>query len=250
MNFIRSNDKFTVIIDGNTYQFDKEHKNYDILVSSIKNSDEATFIANFSVGKAVQKWSEDDFVFKDGSIYYGEEPINDVICRIIFQMIEEGFNHKPILAFLRNLYCNPSKTSIDELYDWISNMSLAITDDGHFLAYKYVKIYSGDGKKDAHGRILKCGDFVDTHSQTYRNNIGDVNIMSRNKVDDNRNIHCGSGFHVGTLEYVASSPVIIICKVNPADVVSIPSDCGCQKLRCCKYEVVSNFVGKLKIVEK
>jgi hypothetical protein len=74
--------------------------------------------------------------------------------------------------------------------------------------------------------------------------------MPRNKVDDNRNNGCGSGFHVGTLEYVKSHHHIMICKIHPADVVSIPTDCSCQKLRCSAYQVVSNFVGELKIVEE
>mgnify|MGYP001275889994 CR=1 FL=1 len=34
---------------------------------------------------------------------------------------------------------------------------------------------------------------------------------------------------------------IVICKVNPRDVVSVPSDSKFQKLRCCEYEVVSLF---------
>ena len=41
---------------------------------------------------------------------------------------------------------------------------------------------------------------------------------------------------------------LMICKVNPRDVVSVPNDCRCQKLRCCKYEVVSEFEDLLKSV--
>ena len=31
----------------------------------------------------------------------------------------------------------------------------------------------------------------------------------------------------------------MVCKVNPKDVVSVPTDCKFQKLRTCRYEVVS-----------
>ena len=31
----------------------------------------------------------------------------------------------------------------------------------------------------------------------------------------------------------------MIVKIDPADVVSVPNDCECQKLRTCKYVVVS-----------
>ena len=33
----------------------------------------------------------------------------------------------------------------------------------------------------------------------------------------------------------------MIVKINPADVVSVPKDCDCQKLRTSRYEVVKDF---------
>jgi hypothetical protein len=37
----------------------------------------------------------------------------------------------------------------------------------------------------------------------------------------------------------------MIVEINPADVVSVPNDSDCQKLRTCKYKVVSLFKRKL-----
>ena len=34
---------------------------------------------------------------------------------------------------------------------------------------------------------------------------------------------------------------LVIVKINPADVVSVPKDCDCQKLRTSRYEVVKDF---------
>jgi hypothetical protein len=34
---------------------------------------------------------------------------------------------------------------------------------------------------------------------------------------------------------------LVVVEINPADVVSIPTDCECQKLRTCKYKVVSEY---------
>jgi hypothetical protein len=39
---------------------------------------------------------------------------------------------------------------------------------------------------------------------------------------------------------------MVVVKINPADVVSVPSDCACQKVRVCKYEVVSDFVEEIQ----
>jgi hypothetical protein len=39
---------------------------------------------------------------------------------------------------------------------------------------------------------------------------------------------------------------LMIVEINPADVVSVPNDSDCQKLRTCKYKVVSLFKRKLE----
>jgi hypothetical protein len=60
--------------------------------------------------------------------------------------------------------------------------------------------------------------------------------------------------HVGSLEYVRGFACgygteggdrIVIVKVNPADVVSVPYDCQNQKVRTCKYEVLREYTGPL-----
>jgi hypothetical protein len=38
----------------------------------------------------------------------------------------------------------------------------------------------------------------------------------------------------------------MIVEINPADVVSVPKDCDCQKLRTAKYKVVGLFEKKLE----
>ena len=111
---------------------------------------------------------------------------------------------------------------------------LPITEDGHFLAYKAVK-----------------NDYMDKYAGKFRNKVGDVCQMTRAKVDDNRSVGCSQGLHAGALNYVASygsldaGDKIVIVKINPKDVVSVPTDCNCEKLRTCKYEVVGEYQGEL-----
>ena len=38
----------------------------------------------------------------------------------------------------------------------------------------------------------------------------------------------------------------MVVEINPADVVSVPNDCDCQKLRTSKYKVVAHFEKKLE----
>lgn len=37
----------------------------------------------------------------------------------------------------------------------------------------------------------------------------------------------------------------MVVEINPKDVVSVPNDCDCQKLRTCKYKVVDHFKTKM-----
>jgi hypothetical protein len=127
---------------------------------------------------------------------------------------------------------NPSKRATEELYDFLMHKNLPITDDGCFLAYKRVN-----------------ADWTDLYSNAIDNSIGQIVKMSRRKVDDNREMGCSDGLHVGALEYVegyGSGGHVLVVKVNPEHVVSVPSDHDCTKVRCCEYEVLSEFKGELK----
>ena len=233
MNYIKDSNGVWTIISDTVHTFDKDHPNYAALTAAIKSNDIVAFEKHISVGRTIQEWSYDNFLFEDGILKYQGEEIDKSLTSIITDMIAEGFDHLPM----------------HELYTWLANKSLAITPDGCFLAFKYVSIYDGDEKTDAMGRTLKNGDFVDSHSKSYRNNVEDINIMPRYKVNDDRTEGCSTGFHVGTKDFVSGHGTVIICKIDPADVVSIPTDCSCQKLRCCEYEVIS-LQRDMKIIEE
>ena len=67
--------------------------------------------------------------------------------------------------------------------------------------------------------------------------------MNRNMVDDNRDITCSSGLHFCSIDYLKhfGGSKIVILKIDPADVVSIPSDYNNAKGRTCKYEIISEL---------
>ena len=252
MNFIKDHKNcWTVVLDDQVCVFDQTHTNYELLLDDIRSDDTQSFLTHINVGKTIATWSKGGFIFKDGNLTYMGEEVAESITNIVIDMIEQGFDETPILNFARRLYSNPSMRAVTELYPWLSHKSLAVTPDGHFLAYKSVTIYNGEGFIDPYGRQVKSGDYVDKHSGTIRNNVGDVNTIARRLVDDDFNIGCSYGFHVGTLKYVTevySSAKQIICKVDPANVVSVPLECDCQKIRCCEYTVVSEFKS-LRLVE-
>jgi hypothetical protein len=235
---------FTVMVDGQTYGVKKDHIKYEEIVTAINSNDGETFLELFTARtNQLTEWCGPDFdggfSFDGGLITYRGDDINPTISQRIFAMIDQGVNHYPLLRFLERVFNNPSMRAVEELYTFLMNKNLPITDDGYLIAYKYVSFYEGEAIVDKSGYTLTNGDFVDSHTgKSHRNNVGDVVSMSRYKVDDNLNNACGAGLHVGAYEYVKGSRNIVVVKVDPADVVSIPKDSSCQKMRCCKYEVV------------
>jgi len=133
-----------------------------------------------------------------------------------------------MLKFLDNLMQNTRCRAVKELYNFLVHRNLPITEDGCFLAYKSVQL-----------------DYLDWHSKSVNNTVGAVVLrMERNEVDDNWRTDCSSGYHVGAMEYVDNfhrhDGHIMIVKVNPKDVVSVPEG-ECTKCRTCFYEVVGEM---------
>lgn len=152
--------------------------------------------------------------------------MHNSLTRRFIQMYKEKQALKPLVRFIDNLMENPSNRSVTQLYGFLECNSLPITDDGHFIAYKRVN-----------------DDYTDCYTGKIDNSIGQVPEMDRNMVDDDPNRTCSHGLHVCSREYLNSytGSRIMIVKVNPRDVVSIPRDYNFSKMRCCKYEVIGEM---------
>ena len=227
-------------VGGEAYTFDKNHHNYNALIRHLKSGNVEHFEAAYDVASSVEHFCDGYVHVKNGTLNWNGIPMPELFTDRILDMKKEGFDFDSMLNFMCNLNDNPSDKSILELFDFMQNKNLPITQDGHFLAYKAVR-----------------PDFKDIYSGSIDNSVGEVVEVDRSKVDSNRNKHCSAGLHVGAIDYVTSygginldshddndsdgGNQIVICKVNPADVVSVPSDAKFQKLRACRYEVVAIF---------
>ena len=243
MSYIISNSgNVCAIVDGTTYAFSKSHPSYDKLLMYLNSKNVEYFEAEFNVAQNIANYCDGYVQIENGQFLWNDVEMPQLFTDRILQMKKEGVGFEPMLNFLDNMAQNPSDQSILELFDFMQNKDLPITADGHFLAYKAV---SSNNK--------------DLFTGTIDNNIGDAPEVPRESVDANRSQHCSNGLHVGAIDYVTSyggvdldnpSPntddegggnKIMICKVNPRDVVSVPNDVRFQKLRCCRYEVVAKF---------
>ena len=224
----------TVVLNNQSYQVLPDHINYKMILEALPTATSDELLEIVDIEKAVASFSDGLVEIKNGQVTYEGEVVHGSVSKRILEFMSKGLPFQPLVTFLKNLMENPSMQSQKELYDFLEHESLPITEDGYFLAYKAVR-----------------ADYMDKYRGAFDNHVGNVCEMTRSKVDDDRSRGCSNGLHAGALNYVAgygsveSNDKIVIVKINPKDVVSVPSDCNHEKLRTCRYEVVGEYQGEL-----
>jgi len=221
----------SIVVDGEIHVVKNDHVAFDdileILGSGNSESRKEELLEKISVKKYVENLSprisiQDEFVCYDG------EPVNEKLSSIILTFLEKKFDISHYTRFLDKLMQNPSKRSVDLVYEFISRYNMPITPEGNFLCLKAV-----------------TSEFLDKHSRKINNSPGQVVEYARNKISDDPNHACHEGLHCGWHGYMHSfareNDRIVMVEVNPADVVCIPNDCSMQKMRVCKYKVLKDM---------
>lgn len=242
--------QWTVMVGGKPAVFDESHQNYDALVEAVMDGKADEFNTLLNVGQSMVNWSEGKFFIKDGCLFYDGEEVDERLHDRIQEMIDGGYDYKPMLRFIERLYSNVSNRAVKEAYRWCQHKGLPITNDGFLVGYKGVSVYRGERHIDLLGREMTNGDYVDRYTgKSYRNNVGDINSMNRRNVCDDHLVGCSSGLHVGNYDYACgwagSDGVVVLVKFDPADIVSVPSDSNYQKIRVSSYEVLEVTRGQL-----
>ena len=231
---------FTTQFLGKVCTADDTHPNWDVLIEALNTNDEELFKKNYNIAETFVSYSEGNVSIVGNKVFYGKVELHGVVVDRMFDFMRNKLDVVPMLKFINKLYQNPSSRAINELYTFLSHKNLPITSDGNFRAYKalmddYYSVTSGTielltGKVREDGRIY--------------NGIGEVIECMRNQVNDDKTDGCSYGLHAGSYEYAKNfyNGKIVEVEINPADVVSIPTDCNCEKLRTCKYVVISESV--------
>lgn len=229
--FIVQGNNITVVIGNKPHTISKSHITYNKVLEAIKASDWDTVKNIIEPVKVVLNYGQGNVSVKGETLYWKNKEMHNALSTRMIAMLQDGFPIEPLVNFMENLMTNPSKRAVDELYGFLEKNSLPITPDGHFLAYKKIR-----------------GDYMDIYSGTMDNSVGKVLEMARNEVDDNKDQTCSAGLHFCSQEYlphfgVSEGNRVVIVKINPADVVSIPSDYNNSKGRTCRYEVIGEIGG-------
>lgn len=198
----------------------------------------------------------------------------------IMDFLENSLPVDPLVKFWESCLKNPHYVAVTELFAFLEENHLPITDDGGFLGYKKLNIVGGKSTisvpdefeelilgednvvRSVAGGIVTPNlakqyarfineannpDMVDVHSGTIHQKVGEfVRIERIPMATEARRQECGYGLHIGAFSYSFSGNIRVLCKVMPEDVIACNE--GQAKLRTCKYQIVS-FVDSAKEVK-
>lgn len=252
MKYIINDTGIVLFRNGKPQKFASNEKSYAAIIAALKLPEDQQEKA---IDLALEQSNVNADIASTGfminhttqQVAYKGELLPLPLAQKVFSLIKENLPVTLLEKFWENLKLNPSYNSIRELYDFLSYKELPITEDGCFLAYRGLQddFYSVRGNlqtKVLQGKVNKLG-------QIY-NGVGEHIEVCRGDVDDNRDNTCSQGVHAGSYDYAQnwSRGKVVVVKINPKDVVSVPSDYNCQKLRCCAYTVMSEIEREIDAV--
>ena len=230
--FVKTNNSITVVVDGKTIVAVKGSPQYTHLDRAINNTDWDAVAKCSTIKSTIENWMLGKFTYENGKFTYPSMQLPEKFQQRLITMTSNNEDPSPLFRFWEKLQQNPSFRSVSQLWGFLEHKHIPLTRDGYFLGYKSVD-----------------ENFKDWHSRQFINTPGTTNEMPRNQISDDQTVDCAQGFHVGTLAYAKefnnnNDQRIVICKINPADVVSVPDDASSQKVRVCKYTVVGHWNGE------
>lgn len=241
--YIVTGNSITIVWDGKPYTLSSDNPNYQAIYKALLDGNYDAIPNFLTLEKTVANFTHGLVSVKDGEVFYKNYKLAGIVIDKLLQFLREGSKDSShILNFINRLMANPSSNSIEQLYSFLSYKNLPITADGFVIAYKGLRndFYSRmgnlktvvlQGEVDSSGHIL--------------NKIGSTIEVERRCVDDNMYNHCSHGLHCGSYDYAkdwaGSDGRLVMVEFDPADAVSVPTDCSFQKLRVCKYRVLQEL---------
>lgn len=255
----------SLIVDGEPTTLASTHLNFQKILTCLKLKDYDAIPKLLDVAKAIVDHSKGLVTITNGIVFYAGTAMHNALTDRMLKMVGLGVDIKHMALFLDNLMKNPSYRSVEQLYNFMEACDMPITEDGCLLAYRSVNNDYWDthtGKTslslppdkvnnvsgviwDSTGKVCN-GVFVERFFvrngvKTLLTDEGTCVVsMERNLVDDNPDQTCSKGLHVCSQKYGMYGKRLLLVKVNPADVVSVPKDYNQAKMRVCRYEVVKD----------
>lgn len=229
-NFTEHN--ICIVLNSKAYTVPRTSSNFNAIVDAIDRGDEVALHNLLDPKQSISTASEGRLEFDGHNLMFEGEVLHHSIVDRLHFLWANGLPYRPLLRFMDRLLMNPSHRAVNELYRFLENTDLPITNDGHFLAYKKVR-----------------SDFTDIYTGKFDNSVGAKPKVRRNEVDEDPNRTCSNGLHVCSRSYLpcfgfGTGNKVVVVKVDPADVVAVPIDYNNAKMRVCQYEVVRDITDE------
>jgi len=237
-----SDQSLSVFVRNTLQTIPAAHPGYDRLVAhltdpALEDHDELLVAELLDKRELVSRLTAGMVTVVGNEVFYRGAPVRSTLTEKLIQLLDAGMDATPWVWFLNNVMENPSDRSRECLYNFIDRFQAPLTPDGCFVAFKYVR-----------------EDFTSAHANAdgsrMDNSPGKIVEMPREQVNDNPNETCSTGLHVCASIYLngySTNAKVVACKVNPRDVVSVPTDYGFSKMRTCRYEVLAEVTSDHEI---
>lgn len=175
---------------------------------------------------AIKIASDGRFTVENDWVYIGDRKLPESLSKRLLEYTKRELPIEPLLKFWDNLLENPSYHSVQQLHGFLEKNNHGFTPDGCFLAYRSVR-----------------HDYMDKHTGKIDNSPGQSPNMPRNEVNEDPKISCSDGLHVANFNYASGfgsgDDRLMVVKVNPRDVVCVPDSYNEEKMRVCRFDVLS-----------
>lgn len=237
---------FSFFLNGKQHTLASDHPQIDEIITLVVNDEPAERIYELiNVKQYVTVVSFGDVIIdSDDNVRFKGDIVPEYLAKRIIQHAHFGKALvAPLIKFAEKLMKNPTLDVREDLYKWLDNGKMPIFADGDFMAYKLV---SSEYKP-----LYNRGNYGQDQS------VGQIVEQPRNTCNQNRNATCASGLHFCSYDYLpvfqnynsGKGARVIVLKINPADVVAIPTDYNLSKGRTCRFEVIGEIEPE-KIAEE
>ena len=259
-----------LFLEGKQFEVAQDHPNFKAIKAKLEVRDYSDIEVLLDIRASVKKWLgvnprfslTNDLLALDGVTF------TNAVTDKVLRMIDAGNDPQALFNFLTKVRLNPSNVAQKELLLFCVANGFMIHADGDLLAYKavnpnYTDLHSGTVSYKLASLMtpdelnaVRSGGLQGKErnvSVTVENGVTVVS-MPRNAVDDERDRTCSNGLHFAAHEYAqmfgGGRGHMLLLKLSPADVVSIPSDYKNQKGRCSKFAVVAVLASAAPLPEK
>ena len=135
----------TIFADGQVHSVRRDNLNFMQVRQSLLDGNYDKVIKLVDTKSAVEDYSLGNIQIKEGDVYYNhssgeQEKLNGVVIDKLLSLMREGIKDpSPIFNFIEKLLDNPSRNSVEQLYNFLDYKELPIDPDGYVIGYKGVR---------------------------------------------------------------------------------------------------------------